>query len=200
MNIDHFVTLANATLTGEGDSHQHSLTIFAIVAQLKATKILELGVREGCTTFPLLCGATLTNGMVESVDIEQTPYVCPDELKPHWQFHQSDAIAFLEAKVAENARYDLVYVDDWHSYDHVKRELELIDLITGPRSIILLHDLMYGNSQPNYRSDLNTSDEQWANGGPYRAVAELNPSLWEFATIPVNHGLTILRKKAWIQA
>jgi hypothetical protein len=65
-----------------------------------------------------------------------------------------------------------------------------------PSSIILLHDLMYSDAQPDYRSDLATTDAQWADGGPYRAVAELDPDLWEWATVPVNHGLTLLRRKS----
>ena len=44
-------------------------------------------------------------------------------------------------------------------------------------------------------TDLTLKDGQWANGGPYRAVAELNPQFWEFSTLPWNNGLTILRKK-----
>jgi hypothetical protein len=54
---------------------------------------------------------------------------------------------------------------------------------------------MYGNNEPRYHTDLTLKDGQWAEGGPYRAVAELNPQFWEFSTIPSNNGLTILRKK-----
>ena len=56
-------------------------------------------------------------------------------------------------------------------------------------------NLMYGNTCPYYHVDLTVCSPQWANGGPYRAVAELNPNFWEFSTIPSNNGLTILRKK-----
>jgi hypothetical protein len=42
--------------------------------------------------------------------------------------------------------------------------------------------------------DITMKDGQWANGGPYRAVAELPSQFWEFATLPYNNGLTILRK------
>ena len=38
---------------------------------------------------------------------------------------------------------DLVYVDDWHSYEHVKRELEILDTIVSPNTIIILHDLIF---------------------------------------------------------
>ena len=49
---------------------------------------------------------------------------------------------------------------------------------------------------PYYHVDLTENAcLQWKNGGPYRAVAELNPQFWEFSTLPWNNGLTILRKK-----
>jgi hypothetical protein len=86
-------------------------------------------------------------------------------------------------------------VDDWHSYRHVKKQLELLDKLVGPSSIILLHDLMYGNTEPFYHADLTLTHGQWAEGGPYRAVAELDPQFWEWSTLPWNNGLTILRKK-----
>ena len=55
---------------------------------------------------------------------------------------------------------------------------------------------MYGDTCPFYHADLtNSAGEQWNNGGPYRAVAELNHQFWEFSTLPWNNGLTILRKK-----
>jgi hypothetical protein len=93
-------------------------------------------------------------------------------------------------------KYDLIYVDDWHSYSHVKRELEEIDRISDEKTIILLHDLMGQNKHPDYFMplDWNPADE-WGEGGPYRAVEELDKNKWEWMTIPVNHGLTLLRKK-----
>ena len=54
---------------------------------------------------------------------------------------------------------------------------------------------MYGNTEPFYHSDLSHGGAQWDGGGPYRAVAELNPQFWEWSTLPWNNGLTILRKK-----
>ena len=75
-------------------------------------------------------------------------------------------------------------------------ELEILDKKVSPSSILLLHDLMYGESCPFYHCDLTPcAGSQWNNGGPYRAVAELNHQFWEFSTLPWNNGLTILRKK-----
>ena len=68
-------------------------------------------------------------------------------------------------------------------------------MCVSPKSVIVLHDLMYGNYEPHYHCDLTLKNGQWAGGGPYRAISELNEQFWEFSTIPVNNGLTILRKK-----
>jgi predicted O-methyltransferase YrrM len=168
--------------------------------QIHAKKILELGVRTGNTTLPFLCAAKELGGMVHSVDLDATTFQCPDDLRVYWKFFQSDAIAWLEQQCTQGAQYDLIYIDDWHAYDHVRRELEIIDSMVTPSSIILLHDLMYSNAQPDYRSDLSTADAQWAGGGPYRAVADLDPEIWEWATVPINHGLTVLRKKGKVIA
>jgi len=191
-NISNFI---ETTIKGKNDSDKHFLTLFSIALSSGAKHIIELGVREGGTTLPLLMAANMNKGTLHSVDINQTPYTPSADLKSNWKFYQQDAIQFLE-NWDRNKEVGLVYVDDWHSYAHVKKELEQLDSIISPSSIIILHDLMYGGTSPFYHSDLTSgAGDQWANGGPYRAVAELNPQFWEFATLPWNNGLTILRKK-----
>jgi predicted O-methyltransferase YrrM len=183
------------TLTGTSDSDQHLTTLFGITLQLKAKNILELGVRWGDTTEPMLAGVALNQGHITCVDINPTEWVCPDNLKKNYTFIQSDAIKFLEQEIEKGSYYDLVYVDDWHTGPHVKKELELIDKITDNKSIILLHDLMGCNTQPEYFYPINETQGEWAYGGPYAAIKDLDLNKWEWATIPVNNGLTILRKK-----
>ena len=200
MRPEYYQHLLNQVKYGPQDSDRHVLTCFSMAMQIHAKKILELGVRTGNTTLPFLCAAKELGGMVHSVDLDATTFQCPDDLRVYWKFFQSDAISWLEQQRNQGARYDLIYIDDWHAYDHVRRELEIIDSMITPSSVILLHDLMYSNAQPDYRSDPNTADAQWAGGGPYRAVAELDPEIWEWATIPINHGLTILRKKGRVIA
>ena len=121
----------------------------------------------------------------------------PTKYKPNngnYTFVKQDSIEFLE-QWPKNKKIDVAFVDDWHSYPHVKRQLELLDELVAPSSIILMHDLMYGNTDPFYHVDLSHHEGQWASGGPYRAVAELNQQFWEWSTLPWNNGLTILRKK-----
>ena len=200
MRPEYYQHLLNQVKYGTQDSDRHVLTCFSMAMQIHAKKILELGVRTGNTTLPFLCAAKELGGMVHSVDLDPTTFRCPDDLRVYWKFFQSDAIAWLEQQRDQSAQYDLVYIDDWHAYDHVRRELQIIDSMVTPSSIILLHDLMYSNAQPDYRSDHSTADAQWAGGGPYRAVSELDPDIWEWATVPINHGLTVLRKKGKVIA
>lgn len=193
--MQHMKKLIDTVLHGSGDSDKHLLTLFSLSLSINAKSILELGVRHGSTTLPFLMACNLTQGRLESVDLNPTSFNCPEEYKNLWSFTQANALDILKEKVEKKEKYDLIYVDDWHSYDHVKAELEYIDQLVRPGSIVLLHDLMYGNTCPYYHVDLTSCSPQWANGGPYRAVAELNPNFWEFSTIPSNNGLTILRKK-----
>jgi len=176
-----------------GDSDRHLLSLFTLALASRAKTYVELGVRRGTTTTPILAAAALNGGRLVSVDIQPTSFVAPPELAGHWEFVQSDAVEFLEGW--DRGKMDFVYLDDWHAYRHVKKELELLDPHVGPSSVILVHDLMYGGTEPFYHCDLTLRTGQWAEGGPYRAVAELDPNFWEWATLPWNNGLTLLRKK-----
>lgn len=184
--------ILKTSIEGNGDSDRHLMTLFSLALATRGKIFIELGVRKGTTTEPLLEAARLNEGKLHSVDIEDGPDIKSD----HWQFWKADAITFLKSwQIFKMPTPDFVYIDDWHSYDHVKEELEILDQIVTPKTIIVLHDLMYGNTSPYYHSDMTARDGQWANGGPYRAVAELDPQFWEFCTLPWSHGLTILRKK-----
>lgn len=190
----HVDSVLLQTAHGPGDSDRHAATLFAIALASKGKTYLELGVRSGRSSLPILLAAAKNGGKLWSVDINQTEFVCPPELISSWNFQKSDALEFL-SNWDPTLKIDFIYIDDWHSYEHVKAELDFVDKLVGPSSIILLHDLMWGNHDPFYHCDLTLKSGQWANGGPYRAVSELNSQFWEWATLPWNNGLTILRKK-----
>ena len=179
------------TINGTDDSDGHLLTLFSIAVSSKAKVMLELGVRNGDTTLPLFEAAKINDAFLYSIDINDIGFVFDEK---YWKFIKSDSIEYLK-KVSKNDNIDLVFIDDWHSYEHVKEELEILDKIISPSTIILIHDLMYGNTCPYYHTDLTLKSGQWANGGPYRALAELDTQFWEFSTLPWCNGLTILRKK-----
>jgi len=193
-NINYLI---NTTMNGPGDADAHLLTLFSIALSIKAKVIVELGVRKGYTTVPLLLAAQKNNGKLDSVDIEPIEFKIPNTLEQYWEFHKCDSLHFLN-KWEKSKKIDLVYIDDLHTYTHVAEELKLIKPLITPSSVILLHDLMYGNWEPRYHTDMTLTKGQWAHGGPYRAVGELDQQHWEFSTIPSCNGLTILRNKGMI--
>jgi predicted O-methyltransferase YrrM len=194
-NVDQYIKeLMDVTQNGKGDSDRHVMTLFTIALSSKAKSILELGVRDGTTTLPLLLAACLNNGRLISVDIDTASFNCPGDLTQFWKFHQTHSISFLK-QMPKDEKLNLVYIDDWHSFEHVKKELQYLDNHTDPSSIILLHDLMYGNTEPNYHSNRALNKGMWARGGPFKAVDSLSKNKWEWMTLPWGNGLTILRKK-----
>ena len=185
-------SLIDKAIHGDMDSDRHLILIFAMALASRGKVFVELGVREGHTTEPLYEAAKLVGAHLWSVDLND-----PTKYKPNngnYTFVKQDSIKFLE-QWPKDKKIDVAFVDDWHSYPHVKRQVELLDELVGPSSIILMPDLMYGNTDPFYHVDLSHHEGQWASGGPYRAVAELNPQFWEWSTLPWNNGLTMLRKK-----
>jgi predicted O-methyltransferase YrrM len=193
-------TLINNTLYENEDSSQHYITLFALVLSLRARNVLELGVRFGHTTKPLLQALSYFRGHLTSVDIQDN--VClRQELAgiSNWNFVVSDSLEFLKT-IPDNQIYDLVFIDDWHNGLHVQQQLNLLDSHVTPSSLILMHDCMSVNTQPSYHLHSDQpgvgQDGEFGNGGPYKALSLLDKAKWEYVTIPVNHGLTILRKLA----
>ena len=170
----------------------HLLTLFALALSIRGSLYLELGVKHARSTAPLLHAAHLNSGKLISVDKLTSQYDPPEELRQTWEFRQQDALEFLKN---ETRRFDLIFIDDWHSYSHVSQELTEIDRLTGPGAIILVHDVMLTGG-PFYYVDLMAPREsQFGEGGPYRALASLPQEFWEFASLPYGFGLALLRKK-----
>ena len=182
-NLNAFNLMMQMTLKGEKDIDEHILTIFSLVMSMKPSVIIELGVRTARSTFPFLFAANLVDADVVSVDLNSInpDFNFPDHWKSGWSFHQKDAIKFLEEdlpgimesdKVSMSGKSKIFYIDDWHSYEHVAKEINLISEFATPSDLIVLHDLMYYNSQPNYRSEKTPKDPQWGGGGPYKAICD----------------------------
>lgn len=190
MNIDYLI---DTTHNGTDDISQHLLTLFSLTVSLKAKRILELGVRNGNSTSAFLLGLEVTGGHLTSVDISENPSL-REIFKSYknWDYKILDALLFLNDFKPE-VPYDIVFVDDWHDGEHVIKELNYIEKFITPSSLILLHDAMCYNTQPKYHHYLD-KDGEFGNGGPYGALSKLDKNIWEFSTIPVNNGLTILRK------
>ena len=191
MDLNH---LTEITYTGDTDISQHLLTLYSLTISLKAKNILELGVRNGNSTLAFLLGTTVTEGQLVSVDITENNLLRETYKQfKNWNYIISDSLTFLQTHKPVTP-YDIIFIDDWHDGEHVSKELEYIEKYITTSSLILLHDAMCYNTQPKYHLYLD-KDGEFANGGPYGALKNLDKDVWEFCTIPVNNGLTILRKK-----
>tara|TARA_R100001015_G_C4583368_1_gene139565 strand:+ start:333 stop:959 length:627 start_codon:yes stop_codon:yes gene_type:complete len=202
--MNYFELMIQLVLKNDKDIDEHLLTLFSMVLSNKPECVFELGVRTARSSLAFLSANQFIDCKLISVDIDpiRADFNFPESWKAKWTFFQKDALKFLEddlPKILEDRdenRSLIFYVDDWHCGEHVSKELEFISKHVTSKDLIILHDLMYGNSQPNYRSVENPSDKQWSNGGPYAAISKLDLNKWEYCTIPRCHGLTFLRKKS----
>jgi predicted O-methyltransferase YrrM len=198
LSLEEIVKLLQRTITGKRDSDQHAITLFSMVISNKAKNIVELGSRHGESTVPLVLGAAALGeeSRVTSVDIDEEPLL-PKQLSKtmqrRWRFVQEDAIDFLKK---QKDIIDLVYIDDWHAEEHVLQELKLLDRLVNKESIILMHDAMHSFSHPDYNQSVKPEDHEFAGQGVYGAITRFVEEYqdYEYMTIPVCHGLTILRK------
>lgn len=194
-NLDDIVDNALYSFR-EADTSQHGITLYGLCVSIRAKRVLETGVRHGGTTWPLLKAVAATGGKLTSVDIQDhgfRPPVPAEELALRWNFVVQDALTFLKNN---NDPYDLFYIDDLHTTDHLYKELLEVHRVATKSTVIVLHDLMHSGTHPEYNTTIMPADNEFAGTGPHGGLMkflEKHPN-YEYATIPVNHGLTILRK------
>lgn len=176
--------------------------LFSLIIGLKAKNVLETGTASGGSAYPLLLGSYLNNGKLTSVDNGYFPVcrkwvkkIAIQNIEQYDNLIISDSIEFLR-KTEEV--YDFIFIDDWHEYSHVLTQLEIIKdrKLLSPLGVIAMHDAMYGNREPKYREELDAVGE-FGGGGVYKAIKDFHkkyPTEWEYCTLPIDHGLTILRK------
>jgi hypothetical protein len=112
----------------------------------------------------------------------------------------------LELNFAEGQTYDLTFIDTWHVYGQLKRELAKFAPITN--KYIIMHDTTVDEwNGETIRMGMNADEQSRISGFP---LEEINRGLWpaveEFLTANPdwvlherfynNNGLTILRKRA----
>lgn len=196
-----------------GPSRCHRPTMFSTVLQLRAKNILELGVLFGESTLSLLLGAFVTEGEVHSVDVRSPMFVPPTLVASRWHFHASDTLAYLR-NLPPDVSFDLVWLDDLHTYEHVKEEIRLLAPHLHSGSIVLLHDTMMGSNHepdldgsagPNEGPDSAFWEDEQSSSAPHRYLE--TQSEWEWLGAGFNnsdftdggpyHALLDLPRDSW---
>lgn len=117
------------------DIYEHLDTFVALVEELDATTVIELGTRSGVSTVAWLY-ALEGKGDLWSVDVDSQPDIGS---YPHWTFIQGDDCS-AEVYAALPVEVDAVFIDTSHTYDHTYCELSLYRWLVRPGGKILLHD------------------------------------------------------------
>ncbi len=191
-----------------GDIVEHLPTLARYTQECESAA--ELGVSCMISTWSFLMGLLNSNQPVERkrlycVDINDVPNVNTviDYAKQYgidMEFHKGDSV---KAPVPE---VDLLFIDTWHIYGHLKRELEAHSAKT--KKYIIMHDTeidgVRGESLRDYNQH-NVQQESILTGYPVEEITRgLQPAIDEFlATHPEwklhevytnNNGLTILKR------
>lgn len=125
------------------DINEHLVRLYDLAVQLGSRKVIELGVRTGCSTVALLESVHATGGHLYSVDID--PCDRAKELMRNygldarWIFTLSDDIQFGLAWPKEDL-VDMVFVDSSHAYDHTTREISIFEPLIRPGGVMAFHD------------------------------------------------------------
>lgn len=117
------------------DIHQHLPTFVALVEELQATTVVELGTRTGVSTIAWLY-ALEGRGRLWSVDLDTQPEIGAYD---HWTFIQGDDLD-PEVFGALPGGADIVFIDTSHAYLQTLRELALYRWLVRPGGRIVLHD------------------------------------------------------------
>jgi hypothetical protein len=185
------------------DINEHLPTLYKYSKECEV--IAECGVRSMVSTWAFLQGL-LENGKgtkkLYSVDIADVPNVeqVIEFVKPKVEMkfikHDSATVELPEV--------DLLFIDTWHIYGHLKRELAVHN--GRVKKYIIMHDTQIdGEIGESIRCNFNIEEQSKISGySYYDIIAGLQPAIREFlGTHPEwilekeyknNNGLTILKR------
>lgn len=190
------------------DIADHLPTMFLEAYACRPSLIVELGVRDGESTFVFERVARLHDAALVSVDVEPCRRVSDYE---RWHFVQQDDLQFgrgfpdwCEARGVPTP-IDVLFIDTSHRFAHTVEEIDVWFPLLGESSVVLLHDT---NLTKWYRRRDGSIGRAWDNDrGVVRALeARLGISIDEtrpFRTVasgfavdhyPTCNGLTVLRR------
>lgn len=185
------------------DINEHLPTLYNYAS--KCRSVIELGVRGVISSYAFIYGLLNTNQEVkillndiEECNIEELLTLTENmNIKVDYQW-----INDLDLEI--NTNYDLTFIDTWHVYGQLKRELEKFSKITN--KYIIMHDTTIDEYQgETIRNNWNAEEQTIETGIP---VSEIKKGLWPAIEYFLesnnewrlkerfinNNGLTILEK------
>jgi len=189
----------------ESDINEHLPVLYRYATECET--IIECGVRKCVSSWALVHGL-LNNGKekkkillndIDKCDIHELLYRTanlPIEINYQW-------INNLELNITTN--YDMIFIDTWHVYGHLKRELAKFAPVIN--KYIIMHDTTVDEFEgETIRERLNARAQAEISGYPLEEIncgigkaitefLEANSEWYVKERLTNNNGLTILERK-----
>ena len=200
--MDFIIKKYNNLCSTSSDINEHLPTLYKY--SLECNSVMELGVR-GCISSWAFSYGLLNNRSGNKLFLNDLTECNIGELLYYTQ-HLDIKINYEwidDLKLSIHENYDLTFIDTWHVYGQLKRELEKYSKITN--KYIIMHDTtvdaIYGET---IRCRLDSKKQSLNTGIP---IEEINKGLWpaieEFLENNINwtlherytnnNGLTVLK-------
>jgi predicted O-methyltransferase YrrM len=135
-------------LTHSQDVRYAQMLLYWLARASHAKTIVEIGVAEGSTSWPLLKAASETGGMVYSVDPSpSSAQLAPaliqrNNLGDLWRFHNITSNEFFApGGPGHNLTIEFAFIDGDHSYQGIRHDAENVFSRLIPGGFCVFHDL-----------------------------------------------------------
>lgn len=202
--MEKIVNKFNELCKRKSDINEHLPTLHKYASECES--IIELGVRGVISTYAFIYGLLSNNSSNKRIllndikpcninEVLQLTSNLKIDIKYEW-------INDLDLEIKEN--YDLTFIDTWHVYGQLKRELEKFSKVTN--KYIIMHDTTIDDYKgETIRVKWNAEKQSAETGIPIDEINKgLVPAIEEFLEnnknwelkerFTNNNGLTILKK------
>jgi len=202
--MEPIVNKYNILCKNSSDINEHLPTLYKYASECES--IVELGVRGVISSYALVYGLLSNNSSkkrillndIKPCDISELLRLTENleiNVKYEW-------INDLDLEITEN--YDLTFIDTWHVYAQLKRELEKFSKLTN--KYIIMHDTTIDDYKgETIRSGWNAEVQSRQTGFPVDEINKgLLPAITEFVEsnpnwrirekFDNNNGLTVLER------
>jgi hypothetical protein len=186
------------------DIHEHLPNLFKYAKECDS--IIECGVRSVISSWALLYGLSYNNKPIKQLLLNDIKPCNITELLDAGS-HTNVEINYqwindLEMNLTQN--YDLIFIDTWHVYGHLKRELNKFSPYIN--KYIVMHDTTVDEFEgETIREKLNAYEQSQTSGIPIEEIlCGLGKAIDEFLQendnwvlhekLTYNNGLTVLRR------
>ena len=198
----------NSLCNSPSDINEHLSILYKYAKECNS--IIECGVRGCVSSWALTFGLLNNNNKIkkillnDKVECDITELLnetkdLPIEINYEWKNN-------LDLDITNN--YDMIFIDTWHIYGHLKRELAKFSLVTN--KYILMHDTTIDEIDgETIRCGWNATKQanntgymvEEINCGLGKAITEFleNNNEWELLEkLTNNNGLTVLKRKFFL--